>query len=402
MYCVKCKLMYKRTEYQLIKSRLEEPRKFIQVVMGPRQVGKSTVVKQVLNDVELPYSFFSADNVPATNYAWISNCWASVRSLKEAKGLDSIILVIDEIQKIANWSEVVKKEWDNDTFHDRNIKVLLLGSSRVMLEKGLSESLAGRFEEIRMSHWSYGEMNECFGFSLEQYLYYGGYPGAASLIDDDDRFSQYVQSAIIDATINKDILIDTPINKPALLRQTFELGSAYSGNILSLNKMLGSLQDAGNTATLAGYLNLLEESGLLCGLQKYSIDAARRKASIPKFQVFNNALKMVYTPLTFSQAIVDRKEWGHIFESGIGAHLVSQAFTHRIDVFYWRERNDEVDFILRKKDKIVAIEVKSNAEKRTDGIEKFRKLFVPHAAIIVGDGGIPASEFLKLPITGLF
>lgn len=245
-------------------------------------------------------------------------------------------------------------------------------------------------------------MNECFGFSLEQYLYYGGYPGAASLIDDDDRFSQYVQSAIIDATINKDILIDTPINKPALLRQTFELGSAYSGNILSLNKMLGSLQDAGNTATLAGYLNLLEESGLLCGLQKYSIDAARRKASIPKFQVFNNALKMVYTPLTFSQAIVDRKEWGHIFESGIGAHLVSQAFTHRIDVFYWRERNDEVDFILRKKDKIVAIEVKSNAEKRTDGIEKFRKLFVPHAAIIVGDGGIPASEFLKLPIIGLF
>ena len=296
----------------------------------------------------------------------------------------------------------MKKEWDNDTFHDRNIKVLLLGSSRVMLEKGLSESLAGRFEEIRMSHWSYGEMNECFGFSLEQYLYYGGYPGAASLIDDDDRFSQYVQSAIIDATINKDILIDTPINKPALLRQTFELGSAYSGNILSLNKMLGSLQDAGNTATLAGYLNLLEESGLLCGLQKYSIDAARRKASIPKFQVYNNALKMVYTPLTFSQAIVDRKEWGHIFESGIGAHLVSQAFTHRIDVFYWRERNDEVDFILRKKDKIVAIEVKSNAEKRTDGIEKFRKLFVPHAAIIVGDGGIPASEFLKLPITSLF
>ena len=219
--------------------------------MGARQIGKSTVVKQVLKDLEEPYQFFSADNVPATSSAWISNCWAAVRSLQASNGWKSVILVIDEIQKIDNWSEVVKKEWDDDTFHERNIKVLLLGSSRVLLGKGLSESLAGRFEEIRMSHWSYLEMKECFGLTLDQYLFYGGYPGAAFLIQDEDRFQQYIQSAIIDATINKDILIDTPINKPALLRQTFELGAAYSGELLSLNKMLGSLQDAGNTATLA-------------------------------------------------------------------------------------------------------------------------------------------------------
>ena len=233
--------MYKRAEYQKIKSRLEEGRTFIQVVMGARQIGKSTVVKQVLKDLSLPYQFYSADNVPATNTAWISNCWAATRSLKENNGWESVILVIDEIQKIANWSEVVKKEWDDDTFHDRNIKVLLLGSSRVLLEKGLSESLAGRFEEIRMSHWSYKEMKECFGFTVDQYLFYGGYPGAATLIDDSDRFEQYIQSAIIDATINKDILMDTPISKPALLKQTFELGAAYSGNLLSLNKMLDTL-----------------------------------------------------------------------------------------------------------------------------------------------------------------
>lgn len=283
--------MYKRSEYQVIKRRLEERRRFIQVVMGARQIGKSTVVKQVLKDIDIPYQFFSADNVPATNSAWISNCWAAVRSLKESKKLESIILVIDEIQKISNWSEVVKKEWDDDTFYDRDIKVLLLGSSRVLLEKGLSESLAGRFEEIRMGHWSYQEMRECFGYSLDQYIFYGGYPGAAVLVDDYDRFQQYIQSSIIEATINKDILMDTPISKPALLRQTFELGAAYSGNLLSLNKMLGTLQDAGNTATLAGYVNLLDESGLLCGLQKFSVDMARRKASIPKFQVYNNALK---------------------------------------------------------------------------------------------------------------
>jgi len=394
--------MYKRAEYQTIKERIKESRKFIQVVMGARQIGKSTVVKQVLNNLDEPYRMFSADNVPTTNSAWIADCWAAARSLKENKGWDSIVLVIDEIQKITNWSEVVKKEWDADTFNDTNIKVLLLGSSRVLLEKGLSESLAGRFEEIRMTHWSYQEMKECFGFTLDQYIFYGGYPGAASLIHDEDRFSQYIQSAIIEATINKDILMDTPISKPALLRQTFELGAAYSGEILSLNKMLGSLQDAGNTVTLASYIHLLNESGLLCGLQKYSIDIARRRASIPKLQVYNNALKMVYNPLAFENALVDRKSWGRIVESCIGAYLVSQAFVHRFEVFYWRERDDEVDFILRKKGSVVAIEVKSNAEIKTAGLEKFKQLFQPSKAFIVGDGGISIEDFLSMDIRKLF
>lgn len=394
--------MYKRTEYQVIKRRLEEPRKFIQVVMGARQIGKSTVVKQVLSDIDLPYQFFSADNVPASNSAWVSNCWAAVRSLKESKGWESVILVIDEIQKITNWSEAIKKEWDDDTFHDRNIKVLLLGSSRVLLEKGLSESLAGRFEEIRMSHWGYKEMRECFGYTLDQYLFYGGYPGAATLIDDEDRFQQYIQSSIIDATINKDILMDTPISKPVLFRQTFELGAAYSGELLSLNKMLGLLQDAGNTTTLASYINLMGESGLLCGLQKYSIDTARRKSSIPKLQVYNNALKTVYSPLSFEQSILNRKEWGRIFESGIGAYLVSQAFVHRFEVFYWRERNDEVDFVLRRRNSIVSVEVKSNAEKTTVGMEKFKQIFKPTASLIVGESGIKAEDFLSMDVRTLF
>ncbi|MDE7350578.1 MAG: ATP-binding protein [Muribaculaceae bacterium] len=394
--------MYKRTEYQVIKSRMEEPRRFIQVVMGPRQVGKSTVVRQVLKDLDLPFQFFSADNVPATDKTWISNCWSATRSVQENKGYESIILVIDEIQKIQNWSEVIKKEWDDDTFHDRNIKVLLLGSSRVLLEKGLSESLAGRFEEIRMSHWRFDEMKECFGFTLDQYIFYGGYPGAAPLVSDEDRFQQYIQSAIIDATINKDILMDTPISKPALLRQTFELGAAYSGSLLSLTKMVGSLQDAGNTSTLASYLNLLNESGLLGGLQKFSIDTARRKASIPKLQVYNNALKTIYSSLSFDQAIVDRKVWGHILESGIGAYIVNDAFAKRFEVYYWRERDAEVDFVLRKKDSLVAIEIKGNAEKRTEGLDVFKEKYNPKAAFIVGDGGIKPEEFLTMDLNKLF
>lgn len=381
---------------------MEEPRRFIQVIVGARQVGKSTVAKQVLKDLKIPYQFYSADNVPTTNNGWISDCWSAVRSIMGNNGWKEMVLVIDEIQKIANWSEAVKKEWDDDTFHDREIKVLLLGSSRVMLEKGLSESLAGRYEEIRMSHWSFAEMRDCFGMSLDKYLFYGGYPGAASLIGDEDRYRQYIQSAIIDATINKDILMDTPINKPALLRETFELGSAYSGQLLSLNKMLGSLHDAGNTTTLAGYLNLLNDSGLLRGLQKFTIDRARSRASIPKFQVYNNALKMVYSQQTFEQAVADRKEWGHVFESGIGAYIICQGFIHRFEVFYWRDGSDEVDFVLRKNGRVVAVEVKCNNERWTYGLVKFQEMFHPHKTMVVGDGGIPAGDFLGMDLAGLF
>lgn len=394
--------MYKRAEYKTVKTRIEEPRRFIQVIVGPRQIGKSTVVRQVLKDISLPYLFYSADDVPASNRAWIADCWAAARSLKESKKYPEFVLVIDEIQKISNWSEVIKKEWDADTFNDCNIKVLLLGSSRVLLEKGLSESLAGRFEEIRMCHWSYGEMKEAFNLSLAEYLYYGAYPGAVPLIVDYERFQQYIQSAIIDSTINKDILMDTPVNKPALLRQTFELGAAYSGELLSLNKMLGMLQDAGNTSTLLSYLNLLNDSGMLCGLQKFSIDMARRRASIPKLQVYNNALKLAYMNTTFENALMDRQLWGRIFESGIGSYLVNQAFKHRFDVLYWRDRNMEVDYILKKGSSIVAIEVKSNSQKRTEGLDVFRQKFSPKTAFIVGDGGIAAEEFLTMDINSLF
>ena len=370
--------------------------------MGPRQVGKTTVVKQVLEDIDVPYRMFSADNPLTLSGNWISDCWAAVRSLQESYKHDCILLVIDEIQKIPNWSEAVKKEWDDDTFNNRNIKVLILGSSRVLLKKGLSESLAGRFEEIRMSHWSHKEMNECFGFTVEQYLFYGGYPGTVPLINDHERWQQYIQSAIIEATINKDILLDTPINKPALFRQTFELAASYSGQLLSLNKMLGSLQDAGNTSTLAGYVHLLNESGLLCGLQKYSIDLARRKSSIPKFQVYNNALKLAYSPLNFEQSLLDRKTWGHIYESGIGAYIVSQAFLHRIEVFYWRDRDNEVDYVLRKNGSLVAIEVKSNDTKRAKGLSAFREQFHPKNSFIVGEEGISDTDFLSMNLLNLF
>lgn len=393
--------MYKLPIYKTIKERIEEPRRFIQVIMGPRQVGKSTIIRQVLEDISLPYKFYAADGVPNYNTQWLSECWETVRLLTQTSQTEHV-LVIDEVQKINDWSEIVKKLWDEDTFFKRNIKVVLLGSSRILLKKGLSESLAGRFEEIRMSQWNYSEIKECFGATLYEYLFYGGYPGAFPLIRDPRRFDDYINASIVEATINRDILYDTPINKPALLRQTFELSAAYSGNILSFTKMMGQLQDAGNTVTLAQYLHLLNESCLVTGLQKYSNDFARVKGSIPKFQVYDNSFKTIYSPLSFNEIKTNPAEWGNIFESGIGAYIVCQAFLYRIEVYYWRERDMEVDFVLRKRGRIVAIEVKSNSQKFTKGLEEFVKRFHPYRSIIVGEGGLNAEEFLTLPLLSLF
>ena len=245
-------------------------------------------------------------------------------------------------------------------------------------------------------------MKEAFGISLDQYIYYGGYPGAAALIGEDERWSLYIRDSIVESTINKDILYDTPIGKPALLKQTFELGASYSGKILSLTKMVGSLQDAGNPTTLAGYLNLLAESGLLTGLQKYAVDMSRRKASIPKFQVYNNALRTVFNGHSFSEAIKNPGIWGFFVESAIGAYLVSSSFKDGYEVYYWREGNYEVDYIIKKNEKVVAIEVKSGSSTNTTGLSRFRDSFNPHSAFIVGSGGIDIEEFLGSEIKRLF
>ena len=396
--------MYKREQYQIISDRLREPKKFIQVVMGPRQVGKTTVVMQVLKALEneIPYLMFSADNIPATQNWWISDCWDIARSKIKFENCKELALVIDEIQKLNGWSEVVKKEWDDDNCNDVNIKVILLGSSRVMLQKGLADSLAGRFETIKMSHWNYGEMRDAFGISFDEYIYYGGYPGATTLMKDAERWNNYIRDSIIDATINKDILNNTIINKPALMRQTFELGASYSGQIVSLSKIVGSLQDAGNTTTLSGYLNILKESGLLTGIQKFSIDKARQRASIPKFQVFNSALRNIYSGYALREAIRDPKVWGHFFESAVGAHLINGTVTGNYEVYYWRDGNLEVDYILKKNNKLVAIEVKRNFDTTNKGLAAFRERYSPHRSIVIGKGGLDAETFLGANPAKLF
>lgn len=394
--------MFVRAEYQEVKDRLEEPRMFIQVISGPRQVGKSTLVEQILDKITLPYNSYSADAELNVNQSWISNIWDAARNEMDYRQESERILVIDEIQKIANWSEVVKKEWDRDTREKRNLKVLLLGSSRLLLQQGLTESLAGRFELIRMGHWSYREMKEAFGWTLDQYIYYGGYPGTAPLVSNEVRWKRYVKDSLIEAALSNDVLATTNIYKPALLKRLFELGCSYSGELLSLTKMMGQLQDKGNVTTLANYIQVLDECHLLAGLQKYSGDNARRYASVPKYQVYNNALMNVYATSSFEEQRLDLEKWGRLVESAVGSHLLNYADKLDYKVYYWREKNDEVDFIVERNHKVWAIEVKSGKRGMNKGLGMFREAFHPYRAFVVGTDGISVEDFLSADLDTFF
>ena len=394
--------MFVRPEYQEIKKRLEEPRLFLQVISGPRQVGQSTLIEQVLSNISLPYNSYSADAELNVSQAWISNVWDAARNEMDYRKEQEHILVIDEIQKISNWSETVKKEWDRDSRERRNLKVLLLGSSRLLLQKGLTESLAGRFELIRMGHWTFTEMKEAFGWSLDQYIYYGGYPGTAPLISDEARWKRYVKDSLVDAALTNDVLATTNIYKPALLKRLFELGCSYSGELLSLTKMMGQLQDKGNVTTLANSIQVLDECHLLAGLQKYSGDNARRYASVPKYQVYNNALMNVYATSSFEEQRLDLEIWGRLVESAVGAHLVNNADKLDYKVYYWRDKNDEVDFIVERRHKVWAIEVKSGKRSMNKGLGLFREAFQPYRAFVVGTGGISVEDFLSADLDKFF
>ena len=394
--------MFKKNEFHILINRLSEPRGRIQVVSGPRQVGKSTMVKQVLKEIDIPYMFVTGDNVDSNDNQWISETWQTARSKKMLGKYSQYLLVIDEVHKIDNWSEAVKKEWDLDTFNDLDMKVVLLGSSRLLLKDGLTESLAGRYEIIRMTHWTYPEMHEAFGLDVNQYIYYGGYPGGASLIKDERRWCDYIKDSIIAPAISQDILMTKTVYKPDLIKQVFDLGCAYSGEELSLNKMLGQLQDAGNVTTIANYLSTLDEAQLLAGLQKFAFDKARKYNSVPKLMVYNTALLSALSNVKFEKAFVEPKMWGRWVESAVGAYLLNMSEQIGYHVFYWRERNDEVDFILECNRSSIAIEVKSGRRTTNVGLSVFREKFHPVNSFVVGSGGITVEEFLSSDLGNLF
>jgi predicted AAA+ superfamily ATPase len=320
----------------------------------------------------------------------------------KSQNAGDFILVIDEIQKIPNWSETVKKNWDYDSINNLNIKVVLLGSSRLLLQQGLTESLAGRFENIILSHWSFEEVNKAFGWDADTFAWFGGYPGSAELISDENRWKRYIRDSLIETSISKDILMLTRIDKPALLKNLFELGSLFSGQILSYTKMLGQLQDAGNTTTLSHYLKLLGSAGLITGIEKYSVSLVRARSGSPKFQVYNNALLSSQSPMTFSKVRKNPTEWGRVIESAVGAYLANESLKGNLSLYYWRDRNDEVDFVIERNGKFIGIEVKSTVSRNKRGMTSFQKKYNPFKTICIDENMIPWHEFIRINPAELF
>lgn len=387
-------MAYTRPHARTLQRRLSEPRRFIQAVTGARQVGKTTLVQRVAEQAGLPTRYASADEPTLRGPEWIAQQWDAAR----LDARNGALLVLDEIQKIDGWAEAVKRLWDADTRNKVRLKVVLLGSAPLLVARGLGESLAGRFETLHLPHWSYAEMREAFGFGLDEYLFYGGYPGAAPLAAEPRRWARYVLDSLVETTIARDVLLLARVDKPALLRRLFELACRYSGQVLSYTKMLGQLQDAGNSTTLAHYLDLLAGAGMVAGLQKYAGDAARSRGSSPKLQVLNTALMTAPSGLALAEARADGEFWGRLAESAVGAHLANAAAAGACELFYWRERNREVDFVARAGRRLVALEVKTGrARAGQPGLAAFAEAFKPGRTLLVGAGGIPLEEFLARP-----
>lgn len=385
-------MVIERSQLANLRRRLQEPRRFLQVLTGPRQTGKTTLIQQALKQFAGPTRYGSADAPGLEEAIWVEHLWEAARR-DAGQGVEAL-LVLDEVQKIPRWSEMVKRLWDEDTLSGAPLKVVILGSTPLLMHKGLTESLAGRFEVLPITHWSYSEMRQAFGWSLDQYIYFGGYPGAAPFIDDPERWRNYVQDSLIETTISRDVLLLTRVDKPVLLRRLFDLGCRFSGQILSYQKMVGQLQDAGNTTTLAHYLQLLGAAGMVSGLEKYSGNRIRQRASSPKLAVWNTALLSAAFGDSLLATRGQPSRWGRWVESAVGAHLLNQSRIEGFSVYYWREGNQEVDFVLERRGQLMALEVKSGRARETpSGLVKWRNENPASSLRVVGSGGIGLEEF---------
>jgi predicted AAA+ superfamily ATPase len=397
-----------RAALQPFIERLREPRRFLQVLAGPRQVGKTTLVRQALaalasdpNGAPAQHSV-SADSPGLQGSSWLAAQWETARALAAQAG--SCILVLDEVQKLPGWTEEVKRLWDEDTAAGRDVRAVVLGSAPLLIARGLTESMAGRFEITRLGHWRYTEMREAFDFTLEQYIFFGGYPGAAPMAHDETRWAAYIRDALIETTISKDVLLMAPVQKPALLRRLFDLACRYSGQMLSYQKMMGQLADAGNTTTLAHYLQLLEGAGMVCGLQKYSGQALRQRASSPKLQVYNTALMgalAVAEGWGFAQLRATPEQWGRLVESAVGAELLARRLTHSSTqpaLYYWHEAGREVDYVLPDGRELFALEVKSGRQRgNVSGLDAFRTAYPTARPLVIGTGGLDLHHWFTTP-----
>ncbi len=395
--------MYEREQVETISRRITEmDNPLMQVVVGPRQTGKSTMIAQALNRVDqarggIEHRYVSADDALFPSIEWLRTEWQQARNVARSTGRRTVF-VIDEVQKVEHWPNAVKSLFDADRRDDVDVKPVLSASSSLLLHKGLEDSLMGRFELIRSPHWSFSECAAAFGFTLDDYLFFGGYPGAARLVSDESRWSTYMRDAIIEPTISQDVLSMEDVRKPALLRSMFRLGALYSAQELSFNKMLGQLQDAGNTTTLAHYLELLSKAGMVTGLQRFSPKETERRKSSPRLMVYDTSLMTSVSEKGRERIMGEPDLRGRLVESAVGARLLARAPQEGFSVWWWREGNDEVDFVLCKGRSLSAIEVKGGHETRRSGMAKFLAKYPEARRIVVGgssSGACTVEAFLR-------
>lgn len=391
---------YRRPVYEAILGRAHEPRRFLQVLAGPRQVGKTTLARQVMDAVGVPAHSASADDPALREHGWLETQWEIGRLRARNGGRAGGLLVMDEIQKVPAWAESVKRLWDEDTAAGLALRVMLLGSAPLLVQKGLTESLAGRFELIRVSHWSYSEMRDAFGWSLEQYLFFGGYPGSADLVGDEERWARYILDSLVETTLSRDILLLTRVDKPVLLRQLFRLGCDRSGEVVSYTQMLGQLPGAGNTTTLAHYLELLSGSGLLTGLPKHAGDVIRQRGSSPKLLVLNTALIGASSGLSFTAARADAQLWARLAETAVGAHLANDR-VRGIELGYWRKGSQQVAYVASRRGggPPLGFDVELGPRPTSSGFSAFEHLNPGARRLVVGGRGIDLEEFLSEPVS---
>jgi len=380
---------YQRPIVSRIFPRLTAIKTVLHIIIGPRQVGKTTAAQQIAGQWNGPVISVSADGPLPPDHTWIEVHWNRAATQKNS------LLIIDEIQKINGWSEAVKALWDRHLQSGNDMVVLLLGSSSLLLQKGVTESLAGRFLLHRFNHWSYSEMKAAFGYSLDEWLFFGGFPGTARFRSDEKLWAQYIRDSLIETVLAKDVLQMQSIAKPSLLRHLFMFAATYPAQIVSYNKMTGQLQDAGNTTTLAHYLKLFDSAFLVSGLEQFKPGGHRKRGSSPKLILWNNALSSAILNIPFEQAREDHTLWGRLLENAVGGHLCSLLQGTLHELYYWRNRDKEVDFVVRSPGKIYAIEVKSSQFEAPYGMTAFRKLCPDAVPMYIGEGGIPLEEFFK-------
>lgn len=351
-----------------LESRLTSERSLIQVIMGPRQVGKTTGIKQLLSRWQTAHHYANADDIWAANRSWLLEQWQKTQTLEAGA-----LLVIDEIQKIPNWPETIKSLWDQKPHH---LRVVLLGSSSLQIQQGLSESLAGRYELIKVFHWTYPELKKVFAYTLDHYLVFGGYPASAQFDHDFDRWHAYVKESIVESVIGKDILSNRKVGNPSLFRQAFEILCSYPAQEISYTKLLGQLQDKGNTDLIKYYIELYSGAFLIYSLMKYSEKTHLSKGAIPKIVLSCPAL---YTLTKGPKAIQDPEIKGRLFELAVGATLIQLPG----QLYYWRQGNYEVDYVYSYLNKRYAIEVKSGRKKYYKGLDIFQKQFPGSVSIII-------------------